>query len=98
MAISGHRTRSVFDRYNIVEEDVKAAGEAVESYLERSTQDTHSQVTRIGQGSGTDRQVTGTIGQNRPQLRLCPLGANSLKQLVPEGGLEPPRGVNLARF
>ena len=61
MAISGHKTRSVFDRYNIVEEDVKEAGEAVEFYLERSTQDTHSQVTRIGQGSGIDRQVTGTF-------------------------------------
>ena len=38
MSISGHRPRSIFDRYDIVDEaDVKAAGEAVERYLEEAT-------------------------------------------------------------
>ena len=37
MHISGHKTRSVFDRYNIVDEsDVRAAGRAVETYLKQS--------------------------------------------------------------
>ena len=38
LAISGHKTRSIFDRYNITnEDDVKAAAPAVESCLNECT-------------------------------------------------------------
>ena len=65
MAISGHKTQSVFDRHNVVDEDdVVDAGKPLEFGLKESRQQ----------------------------------GSKSSISLVPEGGVEPPRGVNLARF
>ena len=48
MAISGHKTRSVFDRYDIVDEsDIKAAAAAVEEYLEGSSKQLERKVREI---------------------------------------------------
>ena len=50
MAISGHKTRSVFDRYNIVDDtDIKKAFNAVDNYREQSTE---SRVAPIKKAEG----------------------------------------------
>jgi len=48
MSISGHKTRSIFDRYNIVNEnDLRAAASAVDSYLSESQRQLQSVVREI---------------------------------------------------
>lgn len=40
MEISGHRTRAVFDRYNIIDEaDVQGAGQLLEEYAAKRRQE-----------------------------------------------------------
>ena len=48
MSISGHKTRSIFDRYNIVDEnDLRAAASAVDSYLAESQRQLRAVVREI---------------------------------------------------
>jgi hypothetical protein len=48
MEISGHKTRSVFDRYNIVDEgDIENAGEKLESYFEHRKAEQAAKLKRV---------------------------------------------------
>jgi integrase len=48
MEITGHRTRSVFDRYNIVDEtDVRGAGERLEEYAKKRKQERAARLRRV---------------------------------------------------
>jgi integrase len=48
MEISGHRTRSVFDRYNIVDEaDIRGAGELLEKYAKQRKEDGAARLRRV---------------------------------------------------
>jgi hypothetical protein len=58
MAISGHKTRAVFERYNIVSgRDLKDAANKLESYLAKQ----RCKKTRTKEGESGDN--SGTIGR-----------------------------------
>ena len=82
MRISGHKTRAVFDRYNIVNEaDLRSASEKVTSLHQKAQERLES----IGRG-----HKMGTIA-NLEELSDGAEGRNSLKNMVPAVGVEPTR-------
>lgn len=55
MTLSGHKTRSIFDRYNIVSEaDLEQAAERLQSHL--ATQSNQAKITRIGGHAKSGRE------------------------------------------
>jgi acyl-CoA thioesterase FadM len=73
MAVSGHRTRSVFDRYNIVsEEDLAAAAAQTLAYVEarRGTSATVSslEAVRLARAADEHGQNTDTLEGQRVAL------------------------------
>jgi hypothetical protein len=48
MRISGHRTRSIFDRYNIVDEaDLRLAAEKLQQYAQRRKSERNAKLVRV---------------------------------------------------
>lgn len=48
MEITGHRTRNVFDRYDVVDEtDIRGAGERLEEYAKQRKQERAAPLRRV---------------------------------------------------
>jgi hypothetical protein len=88
MEISGHKTRSVFDRYNIVsEEDLADAAERASAYV-AERQEERGKVVPLTAATGTDDRNADT-GRRSTGMSPCP-AIQVLDFEVGRGGFEPP--------
>jgi hypothetical protein len=70
MAISGHKTRSVFDRYNIVNEtDLKVAAKALATYYEQEKV-TLAELGRQRSNSSNREPVETSARYMEPAIRI----------------------------
>jgi Phage integrase family len=94
MMISGHKTRIIFDRYIVSEEDLRDA--ARRTWEHAQSQEKESNIVPLRSNQEADAHsldtIMGTVAHTSLKLLKC-VGTNSLniKGLVPGAGLEPAR-------
>jgi hypothetical protein len=81
MRISGHKTRAIFDRYDIVDEgDLETAGAALTNYFTDRKEKRAIKLELVGDGAALKRQCS------RPSSTLQRMSAGSA---VPKNTLHP---------